>query len=277
MRTPTVLPATAVTQLARTPGPQRRTALPPAAAYLSLPAMLLAGAAAAGLVPAGPAFVVVIALLAARAAQLGAGRGFVALAGCQLLTVWLVWRVGEAVAPSGAGPATLVPLLLAVPLAEIWIAGHLRRHTDALTRFDDRDAYLRHLRRSAAATLAAALPPLVAAAALAGTAHRLPYRLSEHPDAPALLLAMAGGVLLAGVVATSWLLAARARPWPAAAVISGAALGTLALHTSVPGLAATSLSGWGQPLPALVVALAIAYVAGLALTAMVLLDSRSYR
>src|SRR5690606_366406 len=112
---------------------------------------------------------------------------------------------------------------------------------------------------------------------LAGTAGRLPYGLSAHPDVPALVLALASGVLLAGVVATGWLLAARRRFGLAALVTGAPVVIALGLPISVPGLAATSLGGWGQLLPSGAVGLAAAYAAGLILAAFVLFDTRSLR
>jgi hypothetical protein len=206
--------------------------------------------------------------------ELRRGAGHLALGLSQAAAVLVVWRAGAPVAPGGVAPA-LLPVLVALPAAEVWVGWHRARVAAGLARYDDRTAHQRYARRVAWATLAALLPPLVAGAALAGTAHRLPSWLSAHPDAPALVLSMASGVLLAGLLALGSLLATRDRPGPAAAVTGGAVAGGLVLAASVPGLAATSLSGWGPLLPATVVALATAYLAGLILASHVLFDSRS--
>jgi hypothetical protein len=272
----------------------------------SLPALLVSGAMIAGwwaepwLLLAGIAVLAVRAFATARADQGAhrrsrrstrggflldrrveragwAGVGGVALGACQAAVVLLVGRAGQVAVPPGDLPPALVPLLVAVPGLELWVGWHLARVCEGLTRYDDRDLHLRYVRRLGWATLAALLPPLAAGAALAGTAGRLPYGLSANPEATALVLAMASGVLLAGVIATGWLLHARRRPLLAAVVTGAPVLATLGLHASVPELAATSLIGWGQLLPSVAVGLAVAYAAGLVLTAYVLFDSRSLR
>lgn len=255
----------------------------------SVPALLVAGAVIGGWLPT-PLLLAGIGLLAARLAGPAirgtwpgwpAGRelwrcgAYAGYGLSQAAVVGLVWRVGE-VASAGV-PPVVVPLLVSVPLIEVWAGWHLARVAAGLARHDDRAQHERYARRLGWATLAVLLPPLVAGAALAGSAHRLPYRLSEHPDAPALVLAVAGGVLLAGVVAVGWLLAARDRPGLAAAVGVGVVGGTPVLAAAVPGLAVTSLGGWGQLLPATVIALAAAYAVGLVLAAYVLVDTRSLR
>jgi hypothetical protein len=255
-----------------------------------VPALLVAGAALTGVlpVPVEPLLLAGIGLALARASttalrragpvklpRLRGGGARLVFALSQAAVVVVVWRVGHAAVPPGGVPAAMVPLLLAVPLVEVWVAWHLARVAAGLVRYDDRDRYLRYARRIGWSTLTALLPPLVAGAALAGTATRLPYGLSAHPDAPAVVLAMAGGVLLAGVVAVGWLLAARSRRWLAAAVTGAPALTTLALSVTVPIRTATSLDGWSQPLPAIVIALAVTYAVGLVLVAYVLFDARS--
>jgi hypothetical protein len=211
------------------------------------------------------------------AAELRRSAAAVALAACQAAAVVLVARSGHAAVPAGGVPPALVPLLVALPALELWVGWHLARVTAGLARYDDRDQHVRYVRRLGWTTLTALLPPLTAGAALAGTATRLPAGLSHHPDAPALVLSMASGVLLAGVVATGWLLSARQRPALAAAVTGAPVLAALGLHAGVPGLPATSLTGWGQLLPSVAVGMAVAYAAGLVLAAYVLFDSRSLR
>jgi hypothetical protein len=255
-----------------------------------VPALLVAGAELTGVlpVPVEPLLLAGVGVALARASApalrrsgplrlprlRGSGSRLV-FALSQAAVVVVVWRVGHAVVPPGGVPPALVPLLLAVPVVEVWVAWHLARVAAGLVRYDDRDRYLRYARRIGRSTLTGPLPPLAAGAALAGTATRLPYGLSAHPDAPAVVLAMAGGVLLAGVVAVGWLLSARGRRWLAAAVTGAPALAILALSVTVPTRMATSLGGWSQLLPATVIALAVAYAAGLVLVAYVLFDARS--
>ncbi|MPZ28487.1 MAG: hypothetical protein GEV12_19310 [Micromonosporaceae bacterium] len=198
----------------------------------------------------------------------------------QAATVVLVWRAGLAVAPPGTVPPALLPLLLTLPLIELCTGWHLARVAAGLARHNDRDQHLRYLRRLGRATLAGLLPPLIAGVALAGTAHRLPYGLSSHPDAPAAVLAMAGGVLLAGTIAVGWLLAGRDRPGLGAAVTGAVALGAPVLaivSPPAPFSAAAGAGGAGALLPATVTALATGYAVGLVLAAYVLVDPRGPR
>ncbi|HEY8471314.1 MAG TPA: hypothetical protein VIL37_01605 [Natronosporangium sp.] len=211
------------------------------------------------------------------AAELRGCAGPVLVGLCQVAVVLVVARAGQVAVSAGGIPPALVPLLVTIPGLELWVGWHLARVSEGLTRYDEREAHLRYVRRIGWATLAALLPPLAAGTALAGTAGRLPYGLSAHPDVPALVLALASGVLLAGVVATGWLLAARRRFGLAALVTGAPVVIALGLSISVPGLAATSLSGWGQLLPSVAVGLAAAYAAGLILAAFVLFDTRSLR
>jgi hypothetical protein len=201
------------------------------------------------------------------AAHLGLGLGQVAM-------VAMAWRVGQAVAAPAGPPPVLLPLVLALPVIEVWVGWHLVRVAAGLAG-DDRERHQRQVRELGWTTLTALLPPLVAGAALAGTAVRLPFGLSRHPDATGLVLSMAAGVLLAGVVAVGRLLSGRDRPGLAAAVTAAPVVATPALAAAVPGLAAASLTGWGQLLPAAVVALGVAYAAGLVLAAYVLFDTRA--
>jgi len=199
--------------------------------------------------------------------------GWLVLALGQSAAVLAVWRAGAAVTPL---PVTLAPVLVAVPLIECHAGWHLTRVAAGLAGHDDRLRYLRHVRRLGWTTLAALLPPLIAGVALAGSAGRLPYRLSAHPDAAAVVLAAAAGVLLAGLLALAVLLAVRGRPGLAGGLLAGPALGA-ALAAAVPALAATSLSGWGRALPAVVVGLVLSYAAGAVTAAATVFDPRSRR
>jgi hypothetical protein len=199
--------------------------------------------------------------------------GWLMLALGQSAAVLVVWRAGAAVTPL---PATLAPVLVAVPLIECHAGWHLTRVAAGLAGHDDRLRYLRHLRRLGWTTLAALLPPLLAGVALAGSAGRLPYRLSAHPDAGAVVLAAAAGVLLAGLLAVAVLVAVRGRPGLAGGVLTAPAVGA-ALAGAVPALAAGSLSGWGRTLPAVVVGLVLGYAAGAVAAATTVFDPRSRR
>jgi hypothetical protein len=150
----------------------------------------------------------------------------------QALAFVLVWRA----APGGsAGPPAALPLLAAVPLLEVFVGWHTARVAVGLDAYDDHRGYRRHLRRVALLTIAALMPPLFGGVALGAAAARLPLRLSDHPDARALLLALAGGVLLAGVFGVVLLLATRRR------------LATAALIAAAPVTLAVGLTAGGTP------------------------------
>lgn len=176
--------------------------------------------------------------------------------------VLLAWRLGPdapAVPPIAALP------LAALPLAELLAGWHLARLAAGL-RYDDRLRHQRYLRRVGWATVVVLLMPLLGGAALAGMAARLPVGLSGHPEARALLLALAAGALLAGVVAIGRLIAARGRAVLAALVTTGPPLAGVALE----GL---WFAGWVPAGP--IIPLAIGYAAGLVLAAYVLSEGRS--
>lgn len=257
----------------------------------TVPALLIAAAWLLDLVPERAAAALLLATvalpllragaIAARRADGPAGRWrgrelvwaawYLLLGACQAALVVTVWQAGTTAA------AVAVPLLVAVPLAEVWIGWHLARAVAGRAAYDDREPYLRHVRRLGWATLSPLLPPLVAGVALAASASRLPYGLSAHPDAPAAVLSMAAGVLLPGVVALGLLLAAVGRPGLAALVTGGPVAGALAWHAGAPGLTAGSLSGWGQLLPTVATALLVGYAVGLVLATHVLVDPRRRR
>jgi hypothetical protein len=261
--TPTVLPAAALSGLVPAPSSpgMRRSTLARLALYLALVPVPLAVAVIAGEPLTRLPWELLVAAWCAGSVRparhlLTVGTGLAASVALVGMTA------GHEVAPAYGVPPALVPLLFAIPLLEVWIWWHLSRVTAGLVRYDDRVGHLRYVRSLGWTTLAALLPPLAAGAALAGTATRLPYGLSAHPDAPALVVAMACGVLLVGVVAIGRLLSARRRPGLAAAVAWCPVVGALGLH-------------WGAPLPGIAIALAVACAAGLVLAAYVLFDSRS--
>jgi hypothetical protein len=188
----------------------------------------------------------------------------------QALAFVLVWRA----APGGAGvPPAALPLLAAVPLLEIFVGWHTARVAVGLDEYDDHRAYRRHLRGVALCTIVVLLPPLFAGIAFGAAADRLPLRLSDHPDARALVLALASGVLLAGLFGVVLLLATRRR------------LGTAALLAAAPATLTAGIAGRDDPahltgaavLPTAVAVLAAVYAVGLATATYALFDPRSYR
>jgi hypothetical protein len=158
----------------------------------------------------------------------------------QAISVGLVWRAG----PSGSTAPFWLPLLLAVPILEALIgwsteAGPNRRGVTAVT-------------------LAGLLPPLALGVALAVVAAR--------SEARAEVLALAGGTLLGGVFAVTYLLAARGRTGVAATLAIAPPL--LALSLKILPLPAAG------PLPDAVGALAVTHLAGLLAVALTAADHR---
>jgi hypothetical protein len=188
----------------------------------------------------------------------------------QALAFVLVWRA----APGGAaGPPAALPLLAAVPLLEVYVGWHTARVAVGLDAYDDHRAFRRHVRRVATVTIAVLLPPLFTGVAFGAAAGRLPLRLSDHPDVRNLVLALASGVLLAGVFGVVLLLATRRR------------LGAAALIAAAPVTLSAGLNRYGPPpglssdalLPITVGVLAAVYALGLATVTYALVDPRSYR
>jgi hypothetical protein len=182
----------------------------------------------------------------------------------QALAFVLVWRV----APDGAaGPPAALPLLAAVPLLEVFVGWHTARVSVGLDAYDDHRAYRRHLREVAVVTIAVLLPPLFTGLAFGAAAGRLPLRLSDHPAARELVLALSGGVLLAGLFGVVLLLATRRR------------LATAALVAAAPVALVAAAAGTrgGDLLGTTVSVLGVVYVAGLTAATFALFDPRSYR
>ncbi|SNT65264.1 hypothetical protein SAMN05421812_12132 [Asanoa hainanensis] len=179
---------------------------------------------------------------------------------------------------AGAGAAA-VPLLLAVPLIELFVGWHAAGAAAGLDLYDDLATYRRHLRALGVVTLAALVPPLAIGAALVFAAFRLPYELSRHPDARTLVLSAAAGLLLAGVWAATLLLATRGRLVLAAllalAPVAFAVVPVAGWLVAVPTGSAESLIQ--VLLPATVAGLAATSVLGLAATAHTVFHSGSYR
>jgi hypothetical protein len=267
-----------------------------AALRWSVPAWLVSLALLAGALPdrAGWLLGAAVGLAAARAfapalrrdppeariaprAPVGAVVAYLLIGAGQAGAFLLVWRLapGEGAAP----PPATVPLLLAVPLIELFVAWHATSAAAGLDLYDDVAAYRRHLRALGAATLAGLVPPVAVGAALLVAAFRLPYELSRHPDARALVLAVAAGVLLAGSWAATLLLATRGRLLLAAllalAPVAFAVVPVTGWLVAVPAGGVDSLVQ--VMLPATVAGLAATSVLGAAATAHTVLHPGSYR
>lgn len=171
-------------------------------------------------------------------AVLGAGQ-----AACAVL----LWRAGP---PAATSPAVL-PLLAAAPVLEALIGWHRRQVETSLDLAESAAEHRAHLGGVAAVTVAALLPPLAAGSTLALAAYRLPGGGVDARDA---VLAVAGGILLSGVLAITLLLAARGRTGTAAVLAVAPPLAALLtplvpalppdrLRTVVAILAATHLIG----------------------------------
>lgn len=197
--------------------------------------------------------------------------------GGQAAAFLLVWRLAPADGP-GLPPAA-VPLLLAVPLIEVFLAWHASRAAGGLAEYDDVRAYHRHLRILGTLTVALLVPPLAVGAGLAAAAFRLPYGLSAHPDARALVLGLAAGVLLGGVYALTLLLATRRRL--ATAVLVGLAPTVFAAVIGAGSLVAVPPAPTGSliqvMLPGTVAGLAVTYLLGLVTAAHAVFHPGSYR
>ena len=254
----------------------------------SLPCWLLAAAGLASLVgdslPARvpidlllPAAIVVAAVRAFRPAvmpgvrcraprptrpELHRGAGHLVIGASQAICVGLLWRAG----PSGSTAPFWLPLLLAVPILEALIGWHTDRVDAGLDTAESGADYGRHVRGVTLITLAGMLPPLAVGCALAVAAYRMPAELAALQGTRAGVLELAGGTLLGGVFAITFLLAARTRTAVAAVLAATPPLAVAAL----PILPMPSAGA----LPDIVAVLAATHVAGLLVVALTAADQR---
>lgn len=184
------------------------------------------------------------------------GAGHLVLGAAQAGTAVLMWRAG----PTGAAALAVLPLLLAVPALETLVGWHLHQVEAGLDLAESEGEYRRHVRSVAVTTVSALLPPLAAGIALTAAAYRVP------PGARDGALALAAGTLLGGLLAITFLLAARRRTAIAASLAAAAPLAILTL----PLLPDLSLA----PLPAVVAVLAATHLLGLLLVAHTAADQR---
>ncbi|GAA0458405.1 hypothetical protein Ade02nite_07740 [Paractinoplanes deccanensis] len=249
----------------------------------SVPCWLLAAATLAG--PAGesvaelpvgtllPAAIVVAAVRAFRPVvipgvpgriprltrpELRRGSTFLLIGASQAICVGQLWQAG----PSGSTMPFWLPLLLAVPILEALIGWHTDQVDAGLDTSPDGAAYRKHVRGVTLITLAGLLPPLAVGIALALAAYRLPPEAPSQAD----VLGLAGGTLLGGVFAVTFLLAARGRTGLAATLAAAPPVAAAALPL-LPLPAA-------GPLPDAVAVLAATHLAGLLAVAMTAADDR---
>ncbi|GAA3337951.1 hypothetical protein GCM10020358_16240 [Amorphoplanes nipponensis] len=218
----------------------------PWAARVPVPALLPLALAAPALRAFRPAFRRT-ATLVLRGDDLRGAVGRAVLGAGQAAGVILLWRAGP---PAATSPAAL-PLLAAVPLLEALTGWHRRQVESSLDLAESGAEHREHVGGVTAVTVAALLPSLAAGIALAVAAYRLPGGAGGAREG---VLAVAGGILLGGVLAITLLLATRGRTATAALLAVAPPLAALApplvpalppgrLPTVVAILAATHLVG----------------------------------
>jgi hypothetical protein len=196
------------------------------------------------------------------AADLRRGIGYLVVGAAQAACVLLIWRAG----PTATTAPAAVPLLLAVPALEVLVGWHRHQMDVGLDAAESGRDFRRHVRSVAVATVATLLPPLAAGFALAAAAYRLPYGLADVAGARESVLAVAAGTLLGGLLAATFLLAARGRTAIAATCAAAAPLAIVALPLApVPEL---------DTLPRIVAVLALTHLLGLLTVAHTAADHR---
>jgi hypothetical protein len=158
-------------------------------------------------------------------AEIKRGGGYLIIGASQAICVGLLWRAG----PSGSTMPFWLPLLLAVPILEALIGWHSDQVEAALDATETGADYGRQVRGVTLITLAGLLPPLAVGCALAVAAYRMPIQLAALQGTRAGVLELAGGTLLGGVFAITFLLAARTRTGVAATVAATPPLAVAAL------------------------------------------------
>ncbi|WP_236028751.1 hypothetical protein [Paractinoplanes lichenicola] len=247
----------------------------------SLPCWVLAAITMADLKPVGtllPAAIVVALIRAFQPvvvpgrrsrrprltpAELLRGGGYLIIGASQAICVGLVWQAG----PSGSTAPFWLPLLLAVPILEALIGWHTRQVEAGLDAAENGADYHRHVRSVTLITLAGLLPPFAVGIALALAAYQLPAGLPGLVDTQSGVLGLAGGMLLGGVFAITYLVAARGRTGIAATLAAAPPL-TAAVLPFLP------LPSSG-PLPDAVAVLAATHLAGLLVVALIAQPAQS--
>ena len=194
--------------------------------------------------------------------ELRRGAGYLVIGASQAICVGMLWQAG----PSGSTAPFWLPLLLAVPILEALIGWHTGQVEAGLDAAENGADYGRHVRGVTLITLAGLLPPLAVGVTLAFAAYRLPAGLPGLAGTQAGVLGLAGGTLLGGVFAITYLLAARGRT-ATAAVLAAAPPAAAAVLPVLPLPAA-------GPLPDVVAVLAGAHLAGLLIVALTAADPR---
>ena len=149
-------------------------------------------------------------------------------------------------------------MLISVPILEALIGWHTDQVEAGLDAAENGADLDRHVRGITMITVAGLVPPFAVGVALALAA----YQIQGRAD----VLALAGGTLLGGVFAITFLLAARGRTAVAAVLAATPPLATAA-YPLLPLPAA-------GPLPNAVAVLAATHLAGLLVVAMTAADHR---
>ncbi|NMO52589.1 hypothetical protein HH310_15475 [Actinoplanes sp. TBRC 11911] len=238
----------------------------------TLPCWLLAVAALAGL-PVGTLLPAAIVAAAVRAfkplvvpgvrgrpprltrADRHRGGGYLVIGASQAVCVGVLWHA----TPAGSTLPFWLPLLLAVPILEALIGWHVDQVDAGLDTSESVADFGRHVRTITLVTLAGLLPPLAVGVALAIAADQVP------PAMRGVVQSAAAGMLLGGVFAITFLLAARTRLAVAAAVAATPPL----LLAALPILPVAA-----GDLPNAVGVLVVTHSAGLLVVALTVADDR---
>ncbi|MFI5844879.1 hypothetical protein ACIA8K_34780 [Catenuloplanes sp. NPDC051500] len=133
-------------------------------------------------------------------------------------------------------PPVAVPMLIALPLLEVFAGWRAAQTAGALDAYDTVRAYRRHIGGVTLVSIIGLTPPLLVGIATTLAIHLVPHPLAEHATARATALSLTAGLLLAGLHGVILLLAAQGRittaalvslvpaPLAAAALCFGAAL-----------------------------------------------------
>ena len=207
------------------------------------------------------------------------GAGYLIIGASQAICVGMLWQAG----PSGSTVPFWLPLLIAVPILEALIGWHTDQVEAGLDAAENGADFQRHVRGITLITVAGLLPPFAVGVALTLAAYQVaPYRVAADQMAGDLVtgdlvtaevilaqadvLALAGGTLLGGVFAITFLLAARGRTAVAAVLAA-----TPPLVTAAYPLLPLPAAG---PLPDAVAVLAATHLAGLLVVALTAADHR---
>jgi hypothetical protein len=160
-------------------------------------------------------------------------------------------------------PPAAIPVLLALPLLEVFAGWRAARTAGALDAYDDVRTYRRHMGGVTLISIIGLAPPLLVGVAAALTVQLAPHPLSGHATAQVLALGLITGLLMAGLYGVILLLAAQGRLRTAALISLAPALLTAGALSCGGALTDQPATDRDIALPALAGALAVSYAAGL--------------